>query len=150
MDMGVVTPRERLPAPDFSLPALNGGEQSLAQYRGKVILLHFWATWCVSCRKELPFIQKLWSEYEGGDLVLLGINVDRGNRRGVESFVQEMGLGFPILLDADGKVRNAYEIFAMPTTYIIGRDGKIIGRIIGERDWSGKKAHALIQSLLNF
>lgn len=149
-DMGVVTPRVRLPAPDVLLPILQGGEESLNRHRGKVVLLHFWATWCVSCRKELPSIQRLWSEYADKDLLLLGINVDRGNRQGVASFVREMGLDFPTLLDASGKVRNAYEIFALPTTYIIGRDGKIVGRIIGERDWSGEKAHDLIRYLLTF
>ncbi len=146
--MGVARPAESLPAPDFALPSLNGGEQSLGQFRGKVVLLHFWATWCTPCRKEMPVLHKFWQEFQNQGLELVSVNVDRGSRKPVEAFLEEVKLPFRTLLDPDGEVRNTYEVFAMPTTYIIGRDGRIIGRIIGERDWSGNKAQSLVRDLL--
>lgn len=138
-----------MPAPDFSLGSLNGGEQNLVQFRGKVVLLHFWATWCAPCRKEMPELHNFWQGFQKQGLELVSVNVDRGNRKSVEAFLEELKLPFHTLLDPDGKVRNTYEVFAMPTTYIIGRDGNILGRIIGERDWSGDKANSLAMDLLS-
>lgn len=148
-DMGVLAPKERMPAPDFSLPSLHGGEQRLVDLKSKVVLLHFWATWCAPCRKEMPELHSIWGDYRERGLELLCVNVDRGNRKGVESFMQDIGLHFHTLLDAEGAVRNDYEVRALPTTYIIGRDGKFIGRIVGERDWQGGAAEKLIQHLLD-
>jgi peroxiredoxin len=148
-DMGVITPKDRMPAPGFSLPSLHGGEQRLADLKGKVVLLHFWATWCAPCRKEMPELHTIWDDYREQGLELVCVNVDRGNRKGVESFMQDIGLRFHTLLDAEGAVRNDYEVRALPTTYIIGRDGKFVGRIVGERDWGGTSAEELVQRLLN-
>jgi len=148
-DFGVQVPRIHKPAPHFSLTMLDGGKKGLKDYRGKVVLLHFWATWCVACRHEMPQIEQLWQRYRDDGLVVLGVNVDRDNLVGVQDFVHERNLSFPVVLDPDGVVRNTYEIRAFPTSYLIGRDGKIIGRIIGERGWSGDAAIQLIQSLLS-
>jgi len=145
---GVQVPRIHKSAPNFSLAMLGGGKKALANYRGKVVLLHFWATWCVACRHETPQIEQLWRRYRADGLVVLGVNVDRGNVAGVQTFMRERNLSFPSVLDPDGTVRNRYEIRGLPTTYLIGRDGRIIGRIIGERDWSGDAAKRVIQSLI--
>lgn len=147
VDMGVVVPKVHLPAPDFELAGLEGGRQRLSQYRGKLVLLHFWATWCAPCRTEMPQLHQFWRAFRSRGLELVCVNVDRGNREGVDAFMQEIGLHFHTLLDPGGEVRNRYEVFALPTSYLIGRDGKIIGRIIGERDWSSKEAAALIRKL---
>lgn len=148
-NFGVQAPRIHKSAPTFSLAMLGGGEKALADYRGKVVLLHFWATWCAPCRHEIPQLEVLWRRYRDDGLVVLGVNVDRGNLPAVRQFVRELNLSFPVVLDPKGLVRNQYEIRGLPTTYIISRDGKIIGRIIGERDWSGEATTQLIQSLLN-
>ncbi|MDX8412316.1 MAG: TlpA disulfide reductase family protein [Mariprofundaceae bacterium] len=147
-DMGVITPKDRMPAPDFSLPSLHGEERRLSDFKGRVVLLHFWATWCAPCRKEMPELHTMWDGYREQGLELLCVNVDRGNRKGVESFMQDIGLDFHTLLDAEGAVRNDYEVRALPTTYVIGRDGKFVGRIVGERNWGGASAEALFQLLL--
>jgi len=146
---GVQQPRVQKPAPAFSLQQLSGGAHALADEQGRVVLLHFWATWCVACRHEMPQIEHLWRKYRDDGLTVLGVNVDRGNIAGVRTFVHERNLSFPSVLDPDGLVRRRYEVRGLPTTYLIGRDGRILGRIIGERDWSGDAASQLIHSLLS-
>jgi len=145
---GVQQPRVSKPAPEFALRQLHGGTLTLADERGKVVLLHFWATWCVACRHEIPLIEQLWQRYRGDGLVVLGVNVDRGNLADVRNFVREQDLNFPFVLDPEGKVRNRYEVRALPTSYLIGRDGRIIGRIIGERKWNGRQATAIFKQIL--
>ncbi len=147
-DFGVIRPKVQKPAPDFTLANLKGEQRHLSDYRGKVVLLHFWATWCLPCRTEMPVIHHLGHSNAERGLELLCINVDRGNRDGVREFMQDISLNFHTLLDPEGDVRNVYEVRGFPTTYIIGRDGKIIGRIIGERDWGGSQARLLIEHLL--
>ncbi|MDQ6958596.1 MAG: TlpA disulfide reductase family protein [Mariprofundaceae bacterium] len=145
---GIQQPKVHKSAPDFTLAMLGGGEKALADYRGKVVLLHFWATWCVPCRHEMPQIERLWRRYRDDGLVVLGVNVDRGNLQAVRQFVQQRNLSFPVVIDPEGEVRNRYEVRGLPTTYLIDRDGKIIGRIIGERKWNGRQATAIFKQLL--
>ncbi|MCF7822042.1 MAG: TlpA family protein disulfide reductase [Mariprofundaceae bacterium] len=137
-----------MPAPDFSLAGLDGKQRSLSTHRGKIVLLHFWATWCTPCRKEMPVLHALEKEFAEQEFVLMCVNVDRGDKAAVEEFVHSIGQHFHTLLDPDGNVRNTYEVRALPTSYIIGRDGKIIGKIIGERDWAGQQASNLLGTLL--
>ncbi len=146
-DFGVIQPKARMLAPDFELTGMDGKLHSLSSYRGKIVMLHFWATWCVSCRREMPVLQKFRKGFEGSDFKLLSVNVDRDNRDIVKTFMQEIELQFDSLLDPDGEVRKAYAVRALPTTYLIGRDGKFSGYILGERDWN--KAAPMLVSLLD-
>lgn len=146
-DFAVVTPKVRMSAPAFSLVGLDGKQHQLSDDRGKVVILHFWATWCDSCRHEMPQLAALWKKNRSV-LAVIGINVDRGNRTGVASFMEQVHANFPCLLDAAGNVRNRYHVRVLPTTYLIGRDGRITGRIIGERDWSSPAAGALLDILV--
>jgi peroxiredoxin len=145
--MGILRPRVRMEAPAFSLPDIHGGRQSLADFRGKIVLLNFWATWCPDCREEMPSLEKLWEKYKTKGTVVIAVAVDR-NRSEVVSFSQKLGLTFPILPDPEGGVRKEYEVTALPMTYFIGKDGKISGRLFGGRDWAGKDADALMRHLL--
>jgi len=147
-DMGVVRPGISQPAPDFLLKNMDGTPHRLSDYRGKVVLLHFWATWCVPCRAEMPVLHEMWHRFRERGLEVVCVNVDRGNRQAVGEFMQDIGLHFHTLLDPAGKARRQYEIFALPTSYIIGRDGKIIGRAVGERKWDSTESRALIEYLL--
>ncbi len=147
-DFGVIAPRVSMPAPDFSLAGLDGEHRSLSSNRGKIVLLHFWATWCAPCRKEMPLLHELEKEFAGQNFALMYVNVDRGNKAAVGKFVHGIDQHLHTLLDPDGDVRNTYEVRALPTSYIIGRDGKIIGKIIGERDWAGAQASNLLKILL--
>ncbi len=147
-DFGVIAPRVSMPAPGFSLAGLDGEQRSLSSNRGKIVLLHFWATWCPPCRKEMPLLHELEKEFAGQNFALMCVNVDRGNKAAVEKFIHGISQHFHTRLDPDGKVRNSYEVRALPTSYIIGRDGKIIGKIIGERDWAEAEASNLLKTLL--
>lgn len=155
-EMRIITPKTRVEAPGFVLENLEGQEHSLAEFKGKVILLNFWATWCEPCRKEMPSMQKLWEAYKDKDFVILAVAGDRGiplfssmTKRNIQSFVDELGLTYPILWDSEGTTRTLYEVVSLPWTYLIGKDGKIVGKVPGERDWASPKARALIEFLLD-
>ncbi len=145
----IIRPKTRVEAPDFSLEKLNGGSGSLSDYRGKVVFLHFWATWCVPCRREMPELEKTWLKYRQKGFVILGVSANRGNQRLVRDYVSKTGATFPILLDPEGTVRNMYEVTGFPFTYIIGKDGKFIGKKIGEADWSSPALAELLDTLLS-
>jgi peroxiredoxin len=148
VQMEVITPRVRMEAPAFDLGDIQGGQKSLTEFKGKVIVLNFWATWCPNCREEMPSLEKLWEKYKSKGVVIIGVAV--GSRgKDVESFARGLGLTFPILLDMNGAVRRDYEVAALPMTYIIGKDGKISGRMYGSREWAGEGADKLMEHLLH-
>lgn len=144
----VVRPEIGLPAPGFELQRLDGGTAGIADFKGRLVLLNFWATWCKPCREEMPALQSLWRRYRARGLTVLAVAADRGNRDGIADFVSRLHADFPVLLDPDGKVRIRYEVTGLPFTYIIGRDGRFIGRVVGARDWDGPRVRELIKALL--
>lgn len=144
----IEAPKERQPAPAFALPNLAGEKRRLETYKGNLIILNFWATWCQPCRAEMPALEALWREYRDRGLTVIGVNVDRGGAGSVRTMAESLGITFPVLLDPDGKVRNRYRVFAFPQTYLIGRDGKFLGRALGERKWDSEAGHQLIRHLL--
>ncbi len=145
--LGIVKPKTRVEAPAFTLAAIDGTNVSLKDFRGKIIFLNFWATWCVPCQKEMPGMEKLWSTYGDHDFVIIAVAADKGSPDNVRRFANRLGVSFPVLLDPEGGVRNSYEVSALPTTYIIGMDGKISGRIIGAIDWDMAMFRELIDTL---
>lgn len=145
---GVIVPEKTATAPAFTLTTLEGGKVSLADYRGKVVFINFWATWCAPCREEMPSMQMLWERYGERDFVLLAVNTDSSNHKTITRFVDKHKLTYPILLDHGEEVRDAYKVIGLPVTYLIGRDGTIAGRIIAARDWSSSESIALIEHLL--
>lgn len=145
----ITRPKQRLPAPGFQLPELNGDRVSLESYRGRVVLIHFWATFCIPCLKELPDLETLWQQYNRQGVVVLGVAADRGSQDIVQEFSSKAGVTFPVLLDPDGDVRNQYEVTALPMTYLVGRDGRISGRAFGAREWAGPQGRELIETLLD-
>jgi peroxiredoxin len=146
-EMGVIRPRVRVEAPAFNLRDINGVRRGLTDFKGKVILLNFWATWCPHCREDMPSLERLWKKFKAKGVVVIAVAVDR-NHEVVESFVRRLGLTFPILLGGDGPTRRAYEVTALPMTYIIGKDQRISGRLFGSKDWTDKDADALMKDLL--
>ncbi len=114
-----------LMAADFELPVL--GQQSTAsplQYRGKVVYLTFWASWCIPCRQEMPYLQQLWERHKDNDFEVLAINVDE-DQAAAEAFVAQYQLGFQVLLDPQRRVGQAYKVPGYPTHYIVDRRGNI-------------------------
>jgi thiol-disulfide isomerase/thioredoxin len=146
-DFGVQQPKVSKLAPDFLLSGLNGKQRALSDFRGKLVLLHFWATWCVPCRHEMPLLYSLESEGMD-DFSIVCVNVDRGDSNEVKEFMNEVTPHFHTLLDPSGEVRNHYAVRGLPTSYLIGRDGKIMGRVVGERDWSSPAMKELVQQLV--
>jgi peroxiredoxin len=117
-------------APDFSLPTLDGGAQSLSDYKGRTVILNFWASWCGPCRAEMPDMQVVYGELREQDLVVVGVNQGEP-RQQVEAFVQEFGLTFPVLLDEEQGLARTYGVRAFPTTFIIDGDGIIRDQVVG-------------------
>ncbi len=127
---GPSTTEEGIPAPDFQLKDLNGQSVSLSDFRGRPVLLNFWATWCPPCRYELPFLQEIYDEWSGRELVLLTIDVGE-NPASVRDFVANNNLTLPVLLDTNRSVAQKYAVTAYPTTFFIDREGMVKQKIIG-------------------
>lgn len=148
--MGVIKPRVRVEAPNFTLEDIDGNPRRLNEFKGNVILLNFWATFCAPCREEMPAMERLWKELKDQGLVIIAVAGDRGRKsmHKVKEFCVMHGMSFPVLLDPRGEVRRSYEVTALPTSYIIGRDGKISGKIIGARQWDTDESKKLFNALL--
>ena len=122
-------------APPFDLPLVGEpGSVSLASLHGKVVLLNFWATWCRPCEEELPAMERLHRALPGGDFRLIAISVD-AEADPVLRFRDRLGLGFTLLIDADQRVARSYQTFRFPETLLIGRDGVILERYVGQKEW---------------
>jgi len=121
------------PAPDFSLESLDGKTMRLSDFRGKAVLLNFWATWCGPCKIEMPWFVDLQKEYGSQGLQIVGVAMDDSSKDDIARFAQEMGVNYPVLLGKEA-VGEAYGgVPALPESFFIGRDGKIVDRIIGLR-----------------
>lgn len=127
---------EGTPAPDFTLPDLNGINHSLSNYKGKVVFLNIWATWCKPCKDEMPSMEKLYQKFKNRDFVMLAVSVDKDGKKAVEPFMREYGLTFPALLDPAGVTSKLYKTTGVPETFIIDKKGVVIHKVIGPRDWS--------------
>jgi peroxiredoxin len=110
------------PAPGFALPARDGGTVALGEQKGKVVMVNFWATWCVPCRQEMPHLQALYERYKGLGFELLAVNVE-DNPEGARKWLAETPVTVPVLFDAKNEVSKLYKVTAMPSTVLIGRDG---------------------------
>jgi peroxiredoxin len=124
-------------APDFQLPDLNDKEIRLSDYRGKVVFLNFWATWCKPCREEMPSMQVLYKNFEKDGLVILAVSIDRvTTKKEIPPFVKGLNLTFPVLVDSWGQTDKRYKLMGVPETYIIDREGTLREKVIGPRDWT--------------
>ncbi len=117
-------------APDFALTDLNGETVRLSDWRGQVVLLNFWASWCVPCRQEMPLLQATHEAYAGDGLVVLAVNMGEERRR-VEGFAADLAVTFPVLADEETTVGTLYRVRGAPTTYFIDREGVIRQRYVG-------------------
>jgi len=125
-----------IPAPDFSLLTLDGKKVKLSDYRGKAVLLNFWATWCPPCKVEMPWFVDLQKQYGNDGLVVLGVAMDDSEPGTIAKFASEMGVNYPVLLGTD-KVSDDYgDVQYLPTTFFIGRNGAIVDKLTGLLDRS--------------
>jgi peroxiredoxin len=136
------------PAPAFSLPVLGSDEAlSLESLRGKVVLLNFWATWCKPCEDEMPAMESLYRMLGSQGFELVAVSVDDDPQR-VEEFTARLGLTFPVLLDPEKRVSDAYQSYRFPESYLIDREGVLVARYIGPRDWDAPAYSDRIRRLL--
>src|SRR5437773_1763325 len=124
-------------APDFNLPDLGDKPVRLSDFRGKVVFLNFWATWCKPCREEMPSMEVLYKNFERDGLVVLAVSIDRvTTKKDIPPFVKSLSLTFPVLLDSWGQTDKRYKLMGVPETYIIDQQGVLREKIIGPRDWT--------------
>ena len=112
------------PAPDFALKSSTGANLRLSEYRGDVVMINFWATWCGPCRQEMPLLDELYSRYQRVGFSLLGVNIDDDSGKAM-NMVSELGVSFPVLFDAQKDVSRLYDVDAMPVTVLVDRDGTV-------------------------
>ena len=140
--------QEGRPAPDFTFPDLDGRKVSLSDFRGKVVLVNIWATWCPPCRDEMPSMQKLYERFKGEHFEILAVSIDADGREAVAPFMQQMNLTFPVLLDPKEKIRSLYGITGVPESFIVDRDGILVNKVIGPMDWSSPRVFDFFQELI--
>jgi peroxiredoxin len=124
------------PAPDFVFPGLDGKMVRLADYKGKVVFLNIWATWCPPCREEMPSMENLYKELKGEDFEILAVSIDASEAKAVAPFMKEFRLSFPVLLDPKGTAKSLYGTTGVPESFIIDKKGRIEKIIIGPMDWA--------------
>lgn len=135
-------------APDFTLSNLDGRKVSLSSYKGKVVILNFWGTWCEPCKAEMPSLNKLYLEHRDKGLVVLAVSIDPSDQK-VKSFISQKGYSIPVLLDRNKEVFfDTYGLFGLPVSVIIDRDGMIVQKVIGEIAWDSPQMEEKIRKLL--
>lgn len=137
-------------APEFNAVRLPSGQPAkIDDYRGKVVLLNIWATWCPPCVVEMPSMERLHKKLAGTDFHLIAVSVDEEDSTVVNAFAKKLGLTFEILHNRDGSIRRIYQTTGVPESFIIDRDGVIVKKVIGAADWDAPVNETLIRSLLN-
>lgn len=132
-------------APSFELKDIDGNVHRLSDYRGKVVIVNFWATWCPPCRFELPSMEKLWQATQNDGVILLAINLGEDEDT-IFTFTSDYAVSFPLLMDRDSSVTKKYSVLGIPTSFVIGPRGRIIYRAVGTREWDDKQ---IIDKLLS-
>lgn len=128
----ITAPAIGFQAPDFTLTTTQGEVITLSELRGQPVIINFWASWCLPCRSEMPAMQEMYHQYQANDFEILAINTTYQDQPDqVESYIQELGLTFPVLFDLNGEVANRYQVSALPTSFFIQPDGTIQEIIIG-------------------
>ena len=145
--LGLQAPKEQVEAPDFTLPDISGRKFRLKDLRGKVVFLNFFATWCGPCRLEMPAVERLSQTYKDRGLVVLAVDMHE-SAKSVRAFMQELKLSFPAVVDGDGSVGFLYAVRPIPATYLVARDGQILWRVFGARDWDSPEVNAYFAKML--
>jgi peroxiredoxin len=146
LDLGGYSPGEQPPA--FVGHTMHGQALSLANLRGKVVVLTFWATWCPPCRGEMALLEDLHRNLGAQRLAVVAVNVLEPSPV-VREYVEALGLTFAVLVDPRGEIQRSYGVVGLPTTFLIARDGRAVARAIGPRDWAASPSRELFQTLLH-
>ncbi len=146
---GEVKAEEGYIAPDFALSDLEGKRVRLSDFRGQVVVINLWATWCAPCRVEMPSIEHLYRRFRSEGLTVLAVSFDKGQDEAVRAFAKEKKLSFPILIDHDMEVENKYQTLTIPSTFVVDKRGVIAARVDGAKNWESPETFKAIEFLLN-
>jgi peroxiredoxin len=146
--LDLIKPSRAQVAQGFAVPALPQGTLRLADFKGKVVFLNFWATWCPPCKEEMPDMERLHQRYAPRGLVVMAVSVDSDGASAVAPFVKEHRLTFRVGLDPKMSTATLYGVRALPSTFVVDRSGNIAYLALGPRRWNSKDAWALFDSLL--
>ncbi|MBI5056623.1 MAG: TlpA family protein disulfide reductase [Nitrospirae bacterium] len=135
-------------APDFTLKDMSGKSVTLSSFKGKLVVLNFWATWCPYCRQERPHLKSLYETYKGKDLVIIAVSTDRSEKP-LKKFMEYNPAPYIVLSDTEGFAAVPYNVMSLPTTFLIDREGKISRKFMGMVEWEDRDAKGLIDKLLN-
>jgi len=144
--MGIFTGKPVAVPENIRFSDLKGNAVSLSDFKGKVIFLNFWATWCPPCRNEMPAMEKLHRSLRSENFAILAVGLKEPGKK-IEDFFKKRELSFTALLDPTGEAAHQFGIASIPTTFIVNKNGELIGKAIGPRDWEGKTAVALFTLL---
>ncbi len=137
-------------APDFSAVNLRTTRPAdIGDYKGKVILLNIWATWCQPCRVEMPALEHLSKMFKGTDFSVVAVSIDKDDSTVVNAFARDLGLSFEILQDKTGDIQRIYQTTGVPESFVIDREGMIVKKVIGANEWDSPVNEALVQRLLD-
>ncbi|MGI9286215.1 MAG: TlpA disulfide reductase family protein [Pseudomonadales bacterium] len=136
-------------APNFTLPSISGANLRLSEYRGEVVLVNFWASWCGPCRQEMPLLNKMYQRYKKAGFTLLGVNVDlEKDRAKAQNIAEQLKLSFPVLFDSKQQIVDTYKVASMPSSVLVDRDGNIryvhLGYKPGDEKLYSKKVKELL------
>jgi peroxiredoxin len=138
---------EELPAPDFTLPGLNGELISLSEFKGNVVLINIWATWCPPCVYEMPSMEKLHQQFKNEKFKILAISIDSQGAKAVAPFMKNHNLTFQTLIDPAGTIRTSYGVNSIPQSFIIDKQGHLLKKIIGPIDWATPEVFRFFREL---
>jgi peroxiredoxin len=146
--LSLIRPSRPTVAADFTAAGLSAPAVRLSDFRGQVVFVNFWATWCSPCKEEMPSMERLYRRYKGQGFSIVGVSIDTTDAARVATFVKALGLTFPIALDPRMEVAARYKVRALPSSFLIDRAGNLAGVALGPRDWDSRAAHAAIARLL--
>ncbi|HKK66494.1 MAG TPA: TlpA disulfide reductase family protein [Clostridia bacterium] len=143
--------KETTPAPDFTIETLQGDRVSLSDYRGEVVLLNLWATWCPPCREEMPSMQSIYDQLKDRGFTILAVaapNPPRETFEKIENYVSENEYTFPVLIDSEYKVYGTYGTGSIPTSWVVDTEGNLVSRLVGATDWESESIMRAFEELL--
>ena len=146
--LSLMSPKPLRAAKDFRVDTPDNRALTLAEFKGKVVFLNFWATWCKPCEEEMPGMERLYRKYKDKGLVVVALSEDADGASAVRPFVKKHGLTFPVGLDPKMAVAAQFGVWALPSTFIIDRQGNRAYFANGPRDWDGRAAHEFFESVL--
>jgi len=146
-DLDLIRPARTKLAEDFTLATPDGNRFRLHDHRGRVVFINFWATWCPPCREEMPAMERLYQQHRETGFVMVAVSADT-NAKNVPAFVKEQKLSFSVALDPQLEVANVYGVRALPSSFIVDKNGELVALALGPRAWDTDAAHSLIEGLV--